>query len=246
MLLLKRGKAQATVNETGAWVETLTVGDQNIFFPKTIINVPSGESKTRGGMHVCLPNFGPGGDSGLAQHGFGRIMLWKTVSRDDHQAQLALEDCPDGYEGLLAQLTYELSDSAFVANLRLENRGESILRVAPAFHPYFMLSDHASSVMINQTAYRLDSLAGTEFVEQDTMTLRIGEKSISLSQENLPHWAIWTDQLGPYVCVEPTFGGYRFLESQQSNEILKPKEIKRYLFKVSWLVSVSDYDRLEA
>lgn len=234
MLLLKHGDTKATINELGAWVETLSLKGQDILFPKTILTSPSGEDKTRGGMHVCLPNFGPAGESGLPQHGFGRQSVWKVVKSEDSRVELVLKSHSSGYEGLSARLVYQLDESALSAKLELDNQGVGILRLAPAFHPYFAVGDNTPSVKINDRVYRLDSLAGTEFIEAKTMSIQLGDKSIRLSQENLPVWAIWTDLLGPYVCIEPTFGGYRFLELEHADEVLEPKETRKYSIIINW------------
>lgn len=234
MLSLKCGDTQATINELGAWVETLSFRGQDILFPKTTLTNPSGEDKTRGGMHVCLPNFGQGGDSGLPQHGFGRQSLWQVVGRDDSRAELVLKSHSSGYAGLSARLVYKLDELALSTTLELDNQGVGILRLAPAFHPYFAVGDNTPSVKINDRVYRLDSLAGTEFIEAKTMSIQLGDKSIRLSQENLPVWAIWTDQLGLYVCIEPTFGGYRFLQNAQSDELLAPGAQTSYSTTLSW------------
>ena len=234
MVTLQAGRTIARINPEGAWVESLVSGDDQILFPLGELTNEDGESKKRGGMHVCLPNFGAGGNTGLAQHGFGRNTLWRVVSSESNKVELALENSPQPYEDMLASLVYELDESSLTANLRLENWGAGVLRFAPAFHPYFSIRPGSTEVSINENVYQLDSLAGTEFVEADAMTFKTSSKTIRISQENLSLWAIWTDLLGPYVCIEPTFDGYRFLEAPKSDELLAPGNTANYACKTEW------------
>jgi galactose mutarotase-like enzyme len=108
------------------------------------------------------------------------------------------------------------------------------LRVAPGFHPYFAVEPSETSVKVNDRAYELNTLAGTEFMVADTARLRTSTRDISITQENLTTWAIWTDKLGNYVCVEPTFCGNRFLGDERPDELLAPGETKQYSITISW------------
>lgn len=231
---LRRGSASSRISQNGGWVETLEASDLTIFYPKTLLRSESGEEKARGGMHVCLPNFGPGGDNNLPQHGFGRTSIWDEEKVAGSHARLRLNGGTVHYSHLSALLEYRLHGNAFEATLELTNNGARSLRVAPAFHPYFALDDSETAVRINGVIYELSSLAGTEFIEADTVELETANYTLHLSQTGLPIWAIWTDQLGPYVCVEPTLGGNRFLELEQPDEKLAPKESREFGFRVSW------------
>lgn len=234
MIQLTHGSTRATINPDGAWVETLISGDAPVFFSKAALTHESGQDKLRGGMHICLPNFGPGGESGLAQHGFGRASTWVVDECSESKTVLRLKPDEPGYAGLDAVLTYTLESSALHARLELGNRGDRPLRVAPAFHPYFALDPSEKTVVVNDEPYELASLAGTEYRTADTATLHTANRHIRLTQENLSTWAIWTDQLGSYVCVEPTFGGNRFLEPEQPDESLLPGRTKEYSFVIRW------------
>lgn len=234
MISLIHGVTNATVNPEGAWVESLTANGEAVLFPKSELTNEAGESKARGGMHVCLPNFGPGGDSGLAQHGFGRTSLWQIAQQDASSASLELKAPSAQYNGLEATLTYQLGDNSLSADLSLTNAGGKPLRVAPGFHPYFALNESETVVNINGKARELSTLADAEFIGAETIELATAERTIHLSQTNLTTWAIWTDKLGNYVCVEPTFGGYRFLEAEQSDENLLPDQTRTYSVRIRW------------
>lgn len=222
------------VNLTGAWAETLTCDGRAIFYPKTSLADANDNLKTRGGMHVCLPNFGPGGESGLTQHGFGRTNLWSVTEKTKSSVALLLGGGGNGYENLTSTLVYSLKNNSLTATLSLKNTGSTTLRVAPGFHPYLSLDISDTIALINDKPYRLDSLSGTEYITTEKVTLATSKRPVHITQENLPTWAIWTDQLGPYVCVEPTFGGNRFLHPEQVDEKLQAGEIKSYSTAISW------------
>lgn len=232
MIELSSGNASAVIDPDGAWVQSLRHSNKNIFFPKTAVKYRQ-ETKQRGGMHVCLPNFGPGGDSGLNQHGYGRTSNWVVETQTERFVSLSLRG-EEKYVDLRSVVTYTLGETSFTANLHVENTGTSVLRVAPAFHPYFNIEPNEESVQLENTPYALSELAGTVFVTGESLILQTRKQRLKLDQENLDTWALWTDQGGSYVCVEPTLGGYRFLEKAQSDELLQPEQSRTFTFTVSW------------
>ncbi len=235
MITLTHSAAHAVINpDGGAWLGELGVGSEQILFPRSDLKNADGELKARGGMHVCLPNFGPGGESGLAQHGFGRTSAWMVVTQEESTAVLSLESTGQGYAGLFAILTYRLESSSLLTELALTNRGSETMRVAPGFHPYFAVDPSEKKVFVNGTRYELSEIEGTEYIEANSAELVAGNQRVVLTPENLTTWAIWTDQLGPYVCVEPTFGGNRFLEPESPDEQLAPGETKTYSLRIEW------------
>ncbi len=237
MITLTHNSVYAVVNPDGAWVEELRSDGQPILFPKTELTSESGERKTRGGMHVCLPNFGPGGDSGLAQHGFGRTAEWDIVSQSDNSVLLRLQNPPldpVAYSGLEATLQYTLDMQQLVSTLRIKNTGREAQRSAPGFHPYFYIDELETAVLVNNKLYELSELAGTEFITTESITLKTSGRSLVITQENLSTWALWTDGLANYACVEPTYGGYRFLEPPTHDEHLAPGAEKSFSCTISW------------
>lgn len=222
------------IDPNGAWVTSLTRGDTPIFFPKAELTHESGTDKIRGGMHVCLPNFGPGGESDLAQHGFGRTETWTVLQQNESSVTLELKVMKRNYTGLDARLHYEITGTSLTATLSLSNNGTTPFRVAPGFHPYFALEPSEAAVTVNGELLQLDKLAGTEYREAESAELITGSQHIVMHTENLTTWAIWTDQLGNYVCVEPTFGGNRFLEAARSDEALAPGQTRTYSVRIHW------------
>ena len=230
-ITLHTGTTTATITTSGAYITSLADEHGDVFYPLQQLTAPDGERKTRGGCHVCLPNFGPGGASGLAQHGFGRTSQWQVVEHTSDRVELILKGS-DAYAGLESRLVYTVAEHQLAMQLTLVNVGEEELLVAPAFHPYFAYD--GVPVLDGQPLADLTPLAETIFVNGSTRQLVTGLRTITLQSEGLPRWAIWTDELGPYLCVEPTHSGNSFADSPAHAEALVPGQTVRYGVRVGW------------
>lgn len=184
---------------------------EDVLFPRTQLKNKSGEMRTRGGLHVCLPNFGPDNKFGLNQHGFGRESVWQVVEQSITRVVLLLEGGAKPYEKLQSTLEVVLSDRKLDSRLALKNLGDEVLEVAPAFHPYFATKKDEVSFRLDDENLQLDELEGTIF-RDNVKSAKIGGRKIIFNQTNLNHFAIWTDLLGDYVCVEPSFAGNAFVD----------------------------------
>lgn len=233
MIDLTAQQARCTIDPRGAWVTRLDRGDDPLLFPRTELAYDEAK-KLRGGMHVCLPNFGPDPSGELEQHGFGRTSDWEVVEQGEAHVTLRLKGGSEAYRDLESTLTYALSNTSFSATLRCKNTGSDILRIAPGFHPYFQVDADVHSISADDESYLLAELAGTEFISAEDVTLVMGDRELKLTQANLPEWALWTDQQGSYVCCEPTAGGYRFLYDPNETELLQPDNEKSYTVSISW------------
>jgi D-hexose-6-phosphate mutarotase len=228
------GVTKAIIDPLGAWVTNLSDDRGDILFPKRSLKSDEGATKLRGGCHVCLPNFGPGGRSGQPQHGFGRELEWEMRERTDSSAVLALDGGRDGYEALSSLLSYQVADMSLSLRLEIMNNGSRDLRIAPAFHPYFALLG-SSTTAVNDEEQDLDDLNEAVFETADVMRVTTSSRNITLRSQQLPVWAKWTDQLGSYVCIEPTVGGFTFLEEVPTHEErLTPGERKIYSLEIAW------------
>lgn len=231
-ITLETEEATAKIDTDGAVVSTLENADGAVLFSRARLKNAAGDTKQRGGCHVCLPQFGPGGASGLSQHGFGRDRMWGVAAQTDTSVELALEPTDGAYSDLAARLNYHLSESSFVMKLTLTNTGDTTLAVAPAFHPYFA---HTGAATLNGKALDLAALEGTEFTRGDHQTLEVAGRTLTLTSENLPIWAVWTDQLGSYVCVEPSHSGNSFIEATHGTpQQLSLGETAHYSCAIDW------------
>ena len=230
-ITLHTGTTTATITTDGAYITSLADEHGDVFYPLQQLTTPDGERKTRGGCHVCLPNFGPGGASGLAQHGFGRTSQWQVVEHTSNRVELMLRGS-GAYAGLESRLVYTVAEHQLAMQLTLVNVGEDELLVAPAFHPYFAYD--GVPVLDGQPLADLTPLAETIFVDGSTRQLATGLRTITLQSEGLPRWAVWTDGLGSYFCVEPTHSGNSFADNPAHAATLVPGQMARYGVRVGW------------
>lgn len=231
---LTSNETTAVVLRDGAWLLQLADKHGDILFPKQWMETSSGK-RARGGSHVCLPNFGPGGNSGLPQHGFGRISSWKVVEQGVSRVTLELSGGERRYASLQSRITYALKENSLTMTLKLTNSGLESLHVAPGFHPYFALALGEEQVMVDDESYSLSELSGTIFLQGETKQLSTKLRTLSLSATNLSTWALWTDNLGRYVCLEPTFAGNSFADDNpEEEELLRAGLSKSYELQVKW------------
>jgi D-hexose-6-phosphate mutarotase len=182
-VLLTSGKAEVEIDPKGAYVTRWAVDGRDILYPKSELKNSKGESKTRGGCHVCLPNFDNGDKYGLPHHGYGRLVDWRVVSQSASSLALEIDNgdqqVPEKYHGLKARLVYTLEADKLTMLLWVKNAGDAGVEVDPAFHPYF-LND---------------------------------APLYELSPMNLPVTLVWSDNLDNYFCAEPTANGRSFKDS---------------------------------
>ena len=227
------GSTKALISTQGAWLTNLSDQYGDVLFPKRRLTNASGDIKERGGCHVCLPNFGPGGDSGLPQHGFGRIMTWEIKEQSADMVRLKLPEGPAGYTALESTLEYLVGDAQLTMSLSVRNTGAGQLQIAPAFHPYFATGND-SSVDIDDKIHLLDQLDPMSLLP-DVQHITINKRTIRLHSSDATEWAIWSDRLAPYVCVEPTVAGESFIALEQpANSVLRAGETKTLSLTISW------------
>ena len=227
------GSTKALISTQGAWLTNLSDQYGDVLFPKRRITNANGETKDRGGCHVCLPNFGPGGDSGLPQHGFGRAMTWGIEEQSANMVRLKLFGGPVGYTALESTLEYIVGDAQLTMGLSVRNKGTEQLRIAPAFHPYFATGNDVS-VNIDDKIHILDQLDLMSLIP-DVRHITINQRTITLQSSGVTEWALWSDRLAPYVCVEPTVAGESFIAPEQSVDgVLEAGEMKTLSLTISW------------
>lgn len=229
---LYNGDAKAIISTHGGYVTNLANDDGDILFPKRTLRGADGSEKVRGGCHVCLPNFGPGGDTGLAQHGFGRTSEWVVASKSEAVVALTLKGEGE-YVDMESLLRYELRQDALEMTLTLKNNGESLLKVSPAFHPYFFRGSQVLQ-LDGETYTNYAEFAGTKFTDGLVHTVNLAGRTLTLQSANLPHWALWTDDIADYFCVEPTQNGNAFADDMKSADTLTPGQEKSYTLTIRW------------
>lgn len=136
-IILRNHSASMQINTLGAYVDNLVLHGREVLFPKTSVQVGT-DTKLRGGMHVCLPQFGPDSKNHLAQHGFGRTSTWQIRYQNESDVGLRLISTAKGYENVEWLLDYSLpNENEAVTTLTVCNYGDAPVRTSPGFHPYF-------------------------------------------------------------------------------------------------------------
>ncbi len=231
------GSTKAVVSIDGGWLTNLSDDNGDVLFPKRLLTAPDGSKKQRGGCHVCLPNFGPGGMSDQVQHGFGRHMVWSVARQTQSSITLELPNGDDEYQDLSSQLTYSLTDSSITMTLKVANNGVDEMRIAPGFHPYFAMSDDEGRVAIDDIAVDIQDLEGTLFYQSAAKQLMLQKRTLTMTSDVMTTWAAWSDRLGSYVCLEPTYAGYAFEnddEAPDAGQLLQPGESRAYTAMIQW------------
>ncbi len=224
VILLQKDGVGATIEPMGGWLETLTIDGTTVLFPRRTLKNAAGEPKIRGGCHVCLPNFGPDATGNLPQHGFARESRWDVIEHMPDRLILRLHTVEGTYSGLYALLNVRLTTSGMSLGLSIENQGQNVLSIAPAFHPYFV--SHTKDGDIDGTSYSMDSLEEAQILNGAPRLVTLDGQQFVLRANNLPTWIIWSDRLGGYVCLEPTQSGFSFagIPQVQGAIRLKPTE----------------------
>ena len=230
-IILHNKSATMQVNTIGGYIDSLILKGREVLFPKTSVQVGD-DKKLRGGMHVCLPQFGPDSKNHLAQHGFGRTSDWEIRHQNESDIGLKLISTEKGYEHVEWLLDYSLpNENEAIAILTVCNYGESPVRTSPGFHPYFTAA--GTQFDFNGAPYDADYISHTEFVSsnQDAHVAFDGLK-LDIRTHNLPVYALWSDRNGQYTCAEPTAEGNAFLSPARGGQFVSGHSKKRYAMKI--------------
>lgn len=200
-------KTKLSLNSDGAYIEKFSYDKKDIFFPKFETEI-TGKKKTRGGSHPCLPSFGPSEINDLKDHGYARNRDWDLVEKSDKKVLLSLAgEC--GYEGMDSFISYEVLDDGLAAEIKMVNKSLKDLPVAPGFHPYFKVGEDFKVEGLDFGDFNLED---TYFLDSSEISFKGESFPIKITSENFHKFAIWTDFIDSYRCVEPCYNGKSFLE----------------------------------
>lgn len=263
LIWLKSGRLEAAVNPHGAFLEQLTLmldkkGPVDLLTPRHKIWTPDGE-KNRGGSHVCFPNFGPGEDLGLNQHGFGRNVQWEVLPARGNLARLALNvnevDAPGAsrYRGLYAIMEYLIVEDSqtdglavpptLTMRLGVRNTTNRPMFISPGFHPYFALhnGERADEIRFYFPAgkeeghtYKDEQLLGSPMIF-DAQAMQSKNFWVETRNYRLPAYTVWTDNPEAYICFEPT--AQRALREDKENWLAggdSKKDSRNYWAQFKW------------
>ena len=120
--------------------------------------------------------------------------------------------------------------------LKVTNNGSESVRIAPGFHPYFATIDGEGQVSIDDNTIDIQDLVDTEFFEGASKVLKLQKRTVTIHSDELTTWAAWSDQLGNYVCLEPTYAGYAFEDADDApdDQLLHPSESRVFAVIIQW------------
>ena len=210
MKIINNKNLCAHINEEGAYVESFTFKDKEVFFDKK--SLPLGDSyKIRGGMHVCAPNFSDDKLlNELPSHGFGRDKRWEVKDYGKDYLKLELTGL-GSYDKVSFEISYKVLEDGLRTKLTIENKGEGKVPLAPAFHPYFATSFEDLSLR----DYKIEKkdLPDSIFISADSMFFTMANREVEIKGiENIGTFTLWSDFLDDYICIEPTYNGKSFLD----------------------------------
>lgn len=204
---LKNNKLNLIANTNGAYIEEFSCDDKDVFFPKFETEI-KGKKKVRGGSHPCLPSFGPSEINDLKDHGYGRDYEWEVVEKNPCKVMLKLSGkC--GYEGVDSFISYDLLRDGLFAEIEMVNKSCKDLPVAPGFHPYFKVG---SDFEVEGLDFGDFNLEDTYFLGGSEISFKGEYYKIKITSQNFHKFAIWTDFLDDYRCVEPCYNGKSFIK----------------------------------
>ena len=73
-----------------------------------------------------------------------------------------------------------------------------------------------------------------KFIEGEMHELSLAGRMLQLHSDNLTQWALWTDELADYFCIEPTRAGNAFAEQMANADTLLPGAAQTYSFTLQW------------
>lgn len=214
------------VDRIGATVSNLRWGETNVLFPKQFIG-----QKLRGGIPICIPQLGPTPDvpglRQLPQHGFVRDLFCHDFTSEQNGAQstaqyaFGVSDFFGWSFDLAVVNTLQgngMSQTTEITNKSKKEAVEDGMPLCQGAHPYFDVTGGAKLTIGEQT---WDVIEGKPIAPYVVPVPRDNQEAIidvahgrirvvpGLTFSN-GVFMVWTDGLGPYVCVELIIRDWKF------------------------------------
>ncbi|WP_099203664.1 hypothetical protein [Miniphocaeibacter massiliensis] len=219
------------VSPKGGMINSLNYNGENILYPISLIE-KKGMKKIRGGNFSCIPNFGVDEITNLNNHGYGRDLEWKVDFKNKEEINLYVRGIGD-YKKLDTYLSYKLENNQFIMKLKFSNQGNKDIFIAPGFHPYFSSKDNF--LLVEDRKYSKEELEKSVFIEKNYIEFETEKFKFSYTSEDFTTYVIWSDFLGDYVCVEPTYNGTSFKTGYKNKPYnLKSKEEIEFKIALNW------------
>lgn len=227
---LQNNQISIVVDTLGAYIDTLKHKGKTVLFNKLKLEV-NGRIIDRGGSHICFPQFSTGGKFDLEKHGFGRVSEWDVIDNSESHIVLELVAKNEKYKDLVTKIFYTLDGNKIVMKLLLTNKSDKGIEVAPAFHPYFEIGDERTIILDGEVIDLDDEDLKETLYKDDVKSLITKDYTVEFEQRNLSVYALWTDRLSSYFCVEPTHSSISF-ERGEGYATISPGATKEFVFEM--------------
>ena len=228
---LNVNKTVAIINSNGAMIETIKNNGNNLLFPLSFIE-KNGTNKIRGGSFPCIPNFGVDELEGLKNHGYGREIKWKLISKVENSITLFTKG-QGKYKDLETYLSYSITENSLNMKLKFKNKSNNTLLIAPGFHPYFYSKD--SYIKIQDMNFSKKDIENSVFIESENISFETEKYRINYKSKDFKTYIVWSDFENDYICVEPTFNGTSFIKNYKNKPYeIKSKEEREFKVDLNW------------
>ena len=216
----------------------------------------------RWGLPLMLPNFGPlkgnifrEAQTQLPPHGFGRLLPWTLLSQSKASVtlQLVSSDLTRGsypYEFTFTT-TVTAGDGTLTYTLRMENRNDIVMPIAPGFHPYFAIRQADKPSLITDIQgfdaaafdweatppnhlYPFPHSVAVQIPHKGTLT--IAELPIA-HRYSLSTMQVWSEPVSAvdheFVCFEPVVTGADGLNRPQDRLNIAPHSTHEVVLQLS-------------
>jgi len=258
MIQLRKGKSRAEVSEVGAYLYSLTIGNEVLL---------KGDEKhpTLGGMAILVPfaNRIKGGkyffegreytlkknEEGNAIHGLIIDKVFKIKQKSESSATLEGIIHDEGYPAMIKVLvSYSLGESYLKTEISVMNLDNLPAPLVVGAHPYFIVSQDWEIEPKKVKKCVLDNHIPTgEIVEFDLsesreyddcflicngIRLTSSYSAIRIESNNMCFYQIYTGVKGA-IAIEPMSGAPDAFNNKIGLKILRPHSIASYSFTIS-------------
>ncbi|MFH1036463.1 MAG: hypothetical protein V1756_00130 [Patescibacteria group bacterium] len=229
------GSTFALVSTLGGTVMDFSYQKINIIYPQRKVDI-QGEKKSRGGIPICFPFFGPAINrfAGISQHGWlqsqGLIIKSLMESSITMTGSQRSEKFPWNLE---YSVSVGVNPGILTVNLevrRMQDSNPEDCPINPAFHPYFT-NLGKREVKIGQQTYT-DFLAESLIVPSErNVVIDNGLCKVQMSLggdfSGNSRICLWSDDPDKYFCVEPMLAPMESFADDDDGVFLAGKEIIR-------------------
>lgn len=232
MLHIGNRYTYAVISDVGGTVVEWVCEGEKLIFPERKVG-----EKSRGGIPICFPFFGPSPFEGIPQHGWLRHQTLTVIEEDGNS--IALVGKNDRLPSFNWLLDYKISISIGpMGRLTIKLEAERLddgefyaLPINPGFHPYF-ISDPAKFAIAKCLA-RVGESVISDFPKQsmridfaDPLLVKSGRKTVLIelggdyTAESC--LTLWSDDPAQYFCLEPVLKYPATLQDPDRGKFLKP------------------------